>query len=350
MVAKALAMSTAQPQTPQGPEAITRIFQGIRVAAVLASAIELGVFRAIAEGASTAEAIGQKIGAPTRSTKVVLDCLVVSGLLTHNDGTYANTQVSGTFLVPGKPTYLGDATKVMANPMMWGAYARLADAVKAGGSVMEMHGETPEHPYWEAFAQGSGAMAGQGGRALAMYMGPWIASRGKNVRVLDVAAGSGLFGLSLAKRPDVDVTLLDWPNVLAEARTWAKKMAVDESRVHYLEGNLFELDYGGPYDVIILSHIYHHFGEEQCQQLTDKVAAALAPGGRAVILDYLFDEDLKDTTATLFRVNMLLFTHSGTTYREVDYRRWIEASKLKVAEVRPAGGLTPSTFIVAEKP
>src|SRR5262249_59814370 len=47
---------------------------------------------------------------------------------------------------------------------------------------------------------------------------------GQPLRVLDVAAGHGLFGITIAERhPEAHVTALDWPNVLAVAGENARR-------------------------------------------------------------------------------------------------------------------------------
>jgi len=41
----------------------------------------------------------------------------------------------------------------------------------------------------------------------------------------------------------------------------------------------------GPYDVVLVTNFYHHFDMPTCERLTQKIFAALKPGGRCVTLD-----------------------------------------------------------------
>ncbi len=330
-----------------GPEQVMQLFQGAQASAVLAAAIDLGVFGAIDEGDETAARIAAAVKAPERSTATLLDALAVLGLLTKKEGSYALSELAAAHLVPGKPMYMGDVAGIFANPIMWNGMAHLADAVRSGGTVLPEHAETPKHPFWESFARSSAPIAMPSAMTMAETLGPWMKGKAK-VRALDVACGSGLYGLTLAKSPNVDVTLLDWPNVLVETKKWVERSGADASRVHYKEGDLFEVDFGGPYDVIVMSHIFHHFDDATCARLMKKAAAALAPGGRIVVNDFLFDASLSNPMAAMFRVTMLVWTKKGTAYEESDYRRWMKDAGLEVALVKPNVGL-PSSFVIAEK-
>ncbi len=151
---------------------------------------------------------------------------------------------------------MGDLAQIFTSSMFFSASDKVAEAVRHDGTVMAEHAETPGHSFWEEFARSTAAMAGPAAGALDGLLAPWFAGRDK-VRVLDIAAGSGLYGFTLASRPNVHLTSLDWPNVLVETRRWAARAGVDPTRVRYIEGNLFEVDYQGPYDLILLSHVYH---------------------------------------------------------------------------------------------
>jgi 2-polyprenyl-3-methyl-5-hydroxy-6-metoxy-1,4-benzoquinol methylase len=338
-------MSTSHPS--HGPENLMKMMQGAQVTAFVTAAVDLGVFAAVAKGARTAQQIAEGIKAPVRSTEVLLDGLAVVGLLAKKAGSYENTPLSDEHLVPGKPMYMGDMTGIFGSPMMWTGYQHLTEAIRNDGTVLPEHAETPKHPFWEAFARSSASMAFPTAQTIIGMLSDWIAKK-PTLRALDIAAGSGIYGLSLAKLPNVDVTLLDWPNVLVESKKWAERLGSDPSRVHYIEGNLFEVDYRGPYDLAVLSQIYHHFDDATCLSLTKKVAAALAPGGRLAINDFIYDESLANPMAAMFRTTMLMWTRKGTTYTEADVRRWLGEAGLAVVEVKANAGM-PSSIVVAEK-
>ncbi len=207
---------------------------------------------------------------------------------------------------------MGDLAQIFTSSMFFSASDKVAEAVLHDGAVMAEHAETPGHSFWRS-SHGRRQPWPASRRALDGLLAPWFAGRDK-VRVLDIAAGSGLYGFTLASRPNVHLTSLDWPNVLVETRRWAARAGVDPTRVRYIEGNLFEVDYQGPYDLILLSHVYHHFDAPTCAGLTKRVAASLAPGGRVAVQDFLYDTELKNPMGALFALSMLMWTRKGQTY------------------------------------
>lgn len=331
---------------PSGPAAIFQMLNAAQVTAVVSSAIKLGVFAQLADGASDAASVAKGVACPERSTRILLDAMVVVGLATKDDGRYVLTQLAQDHLVPGRPMYMGDAQGIFASSPIWSGLANFADAVKAGGSVLGEHAETPQNSFWETFAQASASMAFGASAALDPVLSDWVKSKPR-VRALDVAAGSGIYGFSLAlNHANVDVTALDWPNVLVETKAWAKKLGVDEKRTHYLEGNLFDVDFAGPYDLIVLSHVFHHFDAAVCQGLMKKVSAALAPGGRVVVHDFLTDGS--NPAGAMFAVTMLMWTKKGEVYSTAEYSRWMAEAGMKHAKAHPVPGM-PTSFVIAEK-
>ena len=92
------------------------------------------------------------------------------------------------------------------------------------------------------------------------------------MRVLDIAAGHGLFGIEIAKQnPQARVTGLDWAPVLRVALKNAEKAGVHD-RYDMLPGSAFDVDFGGPYDVVLLTNFLHHFDKPTCVKLDEEGA------------------------------------------------------------------------------
>src|ERR1035438_8265877 len=111
------------------------------------------------------------------------------------------------------------------------------------------------------------------------------------VRVLDIAAGHGLFGIEVAKQnPQAQIVGLDWAAVLEVAKANAVKAGVAE-RYQTLPGSAFDVDYGGPYDIVLITNFLHHFDPPTCIGLLKKVHASMKRGGRAATLEFVPNED-----------------------------------------------------------
>ena len=329
-----------------GPDTIMQMMWGASAPAVLGAGIETGLYAALSSGPLDHAALAERIKCPVRSTRILADALVALGLLTREGPKVALAPHTASHLVPGKPMYMGDFWGIVGSEMMWRGLATLAQAVKSGGTVQEQHAETPSHPFWETFAKSSASMAFPVAEAMEGILHDFIASR-PAAKVLDVAAGSGIYGFTIAKKnPNAHVTLLDWPNVIPQTKAWADRVGVDQQRVSYIEGNLFEVPYGGPYDVIVLSHIYHHFDPETCIKLTKKVASALKPGGKAIIHEFVADD--ANPMSRLFAITMLSWTKKGDSYSADDYRQWLEGAGFTAPTVHANAGM-PTAFLVADK-
>ena len=61
--------------------------------------------------------------------------------------------------------------------------------------------------------------------------------------------------------------------------------------IEKLPGSAFDVEYGGPYDAILLTNFLHHFDVPTCVGLLKKVRAALKPGGVAATLEFVPNED-----------------------------------------------------------
>jgi ubiquinone/menaquinone biosynthesis C-methylase UbiE len=135
------------------------------------------------------------------------------------------------------------------------------------------------------------------------------------MHVLDIAAGHGLFGIEIAKQnPQARVTGLDWAPVLRVALENARKAGVHD-RYNMLPGSAFDVDYGGPYDAVLLTNFLHHFDKPTNVTLLKKVRASLLPGGRAATLEFVPNEDrVSPPMPAAFSMTMLASTAAGDAY------------------------------------
>ena len=339
--------SPAAATTPS-PDALMQLMQGYQATAILRTAVELGVFDRLADGAATAEAVAASAGADARGIRILLDALVGLGLLAGaGDGAYGLSPLSATFLVSGGPAYLGSLTRVFAADHLWERFRNLSEAVRRGGAVTEDHAETPMHPWWEEFAASIGGLAAGAAPGLAAAVAPWASGR-ERLDVLDVACGNGMYGYTVAlQQPQARVWSLDWPNVLGATRRLADRLGVAD-RAEYIEGDMFEVALGGPYDLVVMSHVLHHFDEGRCVELLRRAAAATRDDGRIVIQDFVAtgDEHGRDVAAGLFSVIMLVWTRQGEAHPLARLERMLAAAGYGPPEVHPLPQL-PTTVLVA---
>ena len=330
---------TAPPAGTPDIASIFDAFTSFHRTAALKGALELGVFGAVSEGATTAAAIAERCAASERGTRILCDRLVVDGFLTKEDGRYGLSTLAAVFLDPHSSAFVGSAIEFIASPLMFQAFSDVAGTVRKGGTLVEESGAVaPDHPMWVQFARAMAPLAGVSAEFLAALLD---ARAGTPWKVLDVAAGHGLFGIALAKHnPRAEITALDWQNVLAVAEENARAAGVAD-RLRTIPGSAFTADYGSGYDLVLLTNILHHFDPATCEALLRRVHAALAPGGRAVTLEMIPDENrVTPPSPSAFSLVMLATTPGGDAYTFAEYERMFRAAGFSRSELHDL----PPTF------
>ena len=332
------------------PQAIFEALQGFEVTAVLGSAIRLDLFDAMAAGATSAEALAGAVGADDRGLRVLLDALAVTGFVAVDGDQYRLSPVSEAFLVRANGAYLGGLADVFYNEWQWRGHLDLVDAVRKGGVTSEdQNVEAPEHSFWgETFVHAWTGASFPSAHAMASILDPWASQR-PSLQILDVACGSGIYGSTLAGQHEgAEVTFLDWSGVLKSTRAYAEQFGVAE-RARYLEGDMFSVPLGGPYDVVLASHVLHHFGRRQCVALLTRLRQALGPEGRLAIHDFVVTtSNAEDPTAALFSVIMLVRTTAGGVHSLEDYEAMLHEAGFGAPELHEIPGL-PTRVLVAPR-
>ena len=281
--------------------------------AALKAAIDLDVFRAVGDGPRDAASIAQHCAASERGIRILCDFLVISGILIKEDDRYRHTPTSAVFLDPRSPASMASVAQFMSNPMLHEGYDHLTDIVRAGRTALPGSGTVePENPMWVAFAEKMAPMMGPMAAPLSALV---LDGRSGPMHVLDIAAGHGLFGIEIARQnPEARVTALDWAPVLRVATENARKAQVDE-RYDVLPGSAFDVEFGGPYDAVLLTNFLHHFDPPTCVGLLKKVRSALRPGGCAATLEFVPNEDrISPAMPAGFSLIMLVTTAAGNAY------------------------------------
>jgi ubiquinone/menaquinone biosynthesis C-methylase UbiE len=325
-------------QTQPSPALFFETANAFMRTAALKAAVELKLFTAIGKGSMTATEVGGKIGAPERSTRILCDYLTVAGFLVKQDGRYSLTPDSAMFLVHGSPAYLGNALRFLLSPEVTAPYTDLAETVRRGTTTLAEQGTvTPDNPLWVEFARGMAPLMMLPAQKIAELLR--FEPNGKT-RVLDIAAGHGLFGITLAKRhPNLEVTALDWSRVLEVAKENANHAGLD-GRYRTLPGDAFEVDLGAGYDAVLLTNFLHHFDIATCENLLRKVAGALKPGGRVATLEFVLNEDrISPPGAAGFPMIMLTGTPKGDAYTFAQYQSMFAKAGFKRSELHD---LSPS--------
>jgi ubiquinone/menaquinone biosynthesis C-methylase UbiE len=303
----------------------------------LKAAIELDLFTAIAEGKDTAQALAQRCAVAERGARILADYLTIQGFLIKEGNRYKLTSDSAVFLDRKSPAYMGSVMGFLQAPKFTEAFHNLAEAVRKGGTVAGESGTVaPEHPLWVEFAKSMIPMMAKPAEEIAVLVSQ--SQPGVN-KVLDIAAGHGLFGIEIAKRcPDAQIVALDWPNVLTVAQDFARKAGI-ESRYRTIPGDAFQQELGTGYDLVLLTNFLHHFSLATCGTLLRKIHRCLVPGGRVITLEFVPNDDrVTPPPVAEFNLIMLATTPEGDAYTLKEYEQVFRTAGFTRTELFPVPG------------
>ena len=334
-------MPGVQAGAPPSPQLFFETVTAFHKTEALKAAIQLEIFTAIGEGNQTAAAIARRCQTAERGTRILCDALVIMGFLKKDASSYSLTQDSAVFLDRKSPAYLGSAIQFLVAPQALEGFQKLAAAVRKGGTVVDHDSTEPEHPMWVDFARGMAPMMKMPAEMMAKLL---KADEGQKWKVLGLAVGHGLFEVTLARHnPNAEVWAVDWPNVLEVARENAAAAGVS-ARYHTIPGSAFDVEYGNDYDLVMITNFLHHFDVPTCEKLLAKVRAALKPGGRAVILEFVPNEDrVSPPVPAQFSLTMLAATPAGDAYTFSEHQRMLRNAGYSSVENHP---LPPTFFNV----
>jgi len=326
-------MSTSAAQQPS-PQLFFQTINAHQRTEALKAGIELEVFTAIGEGNTTAAQIAKRCQTSERGMRILCDFLTIHGMLTKQDGQYGLTLDSATFLDKRSPAYLGSAVEFLCSPMLTEGSKHIAEAVRKGGTAMENEGTIgPDHPVWVKFARGMAPMMALPAQLIAKLVDP---NPERKLKVLDIAAGHGLFGIGFAtNNPQAEITAVDWKAVLEVAKQNAQKAGVGD-RYSTIEGSAFDVDFGSGYDLVLLTNFLHHFDPPTNEALLRKVHNALADGGRAVTLEFVPNDDrVTPPDAAGFSMMMLSGTPAGDAYTFAELERMFSNAGFSRSTLHP---------------
>jgi hypothetical protein len=321
---------------------IDRLFFGYQNSATLKAALELDVFTAIGEGSTDAAALAARCNAALRGIVALCDSLVVMGFLTKSSDSYTLSSDASAFLDRRSPMCIAGIHDFLAAPEMVALmFQDPAGAVRRGGAP-GLANVAPDHPIWVRFARAMGPFMQLDAKLVAEHAGDPPPRR-----VLDISASHGLYGIAFGQRfPECRVTGLDWSAVIAVARENAATAGMAD-RYDIIAGNAFEVAWGKGYDLVLLPNFLHHFDAASCTAILRRARAALSPGGRVAIVEWVPNEDrISPPVPALFTMTMLLTTPGGTTYTAPELAAMLTDAGFGSPDVTPLVP-TPLTLLVA---
>jgi ubiquinone/menaquinone biosynthesis C-methylase UbiE len=329
------------------PERLMQFSFGFAPPLIIEAAIRHQVFNALDEGPKTVDTLSAETRTSRRGLRAILNALLGLELLSRDDqGRYALTPESATFLVSGKPTFHG-AFFLLTSESMLSKWRELNEIVRSGRPAQHINREQDGVGFFSRFVEDIFPMHYPAAQRLGEALG--VARARAPLSVLDLAAGSGVWSVALAQQsPHVRVTAIDWAGVIPITRKVTERLGIAD-RFRFVEGDLAEADFGTGHAIATMGHILHSEGEQRSRLMLKKTFDALAPGGTIAIAEILVDESRTGPLpALIFAVNMLVNSDQGDTFSLGEISEWLRSAGFEAVRTVDAPGLAPR-LIVATK-
>nr|WP_294503463.1 methyltransferase [uncultured Rhodopila sp.] len=333
-------MSSAAPT----PERILQIAWSFAPPLVIEAAVRHRVFDILARQPLTLDGLAKATGASSRGLGAIANVLTGIGLLSRDEaGQFSLTPESAAFLVSDQPGYIGGIFR-HASEQLLPNWLHLTEIVGGGKPARSLEGAETSAAFFADFVEDIFPLSYPAARALAEALE--IAQATAPVKVLDLGAGAGVWGIALAQAsPHVSVRAIDWPDVLPVTTRAFARFGLSQ-RLTAVGGDLADADFGTGHQVATIGQILHSEGVERSRALLRRTHAALAPGGTVAIAEFLVNADRRGPmNGLIFAVNMLVNTEVGGTYAFEEIAGWLTEAGFVNPRLLPAPG--PSPLILA---
>ena len=313
---------------------------------IVQAAVEHRIFDLIHVVPRTAEELTVLSGTSPRGMQALLGGLIALELIVKSDDKYSLTPESATFLASSSPASLS-AFFHHAGRQLIPTWLGLPDAVRTGRPKEHVNIQEQGSAFFAEFVESLFPLSFPAANGLGAHLG--VPGAKTPISVLDLGAGSGVWGIALAKQsPQVTVRAVDWPKVLETTQKVARRFGVAD-RLTPAPGDLLEADFGSGHQIATIGHILHSEGVERSRQLLKRTFDALAPGGTVAIQEFLLNDDRQGPPQSLiFAVNMLVNTDEGDAFSFAEIAGWLKEAGFVNPRLLPGPGVSP--LVLADKP
>lgn len=271
----------------ESAEDVSDVAFGFMASKALFSALHLNLFTILEDGTKTADeaAVEMEIH-PDRAT-TLLTALTTLGLVGRDDGVYANSPAAQAFLVKGAKYDFGDYLRLQIDQQMYGLLDQVEEAMTgtlpddAIASYSDWMSD-PEAARLYSESQHSGSLGPA--RTLDRML-----DLSESRTLLDVGGGTGAFAITLtASNPKLKATVIDFPNVAVLGETYVAEAGLSD-QVDFVHGDLLCTEWPKGQDILLMSYILSSVPGDRIPELIDRALAALNPGGRFIIHDFMVE-------------------------------------------------------------
>ncbi len=325
--------------TTIAPDRIIELGLAFRSAKTLQSAVELGVFTALAEERLDAPTLAQKIGIHQRGARDFFDALVALRLIERDhQGQYFNTAESALYLDRHEETYIGGELEHLGT-YVYPRWSLLTKALRTG----EAQSGTRATGHYSALYADEEALASvakgmSGGslfaaRALARKF-DWSAYQ----TFVDIGSAEGCLPVQIALSHR---HLVGGGFDLPPMKPHFERYVADHSlshRLRFFAGDFLKNALPSA-DVLVFGRILHNWDLATKQELLGKAYRALPNNGALIVYERFIDDERRNSAgALLASLNMLIMTAGGFDFSAAECINWMKAVGFRDMQLTPLAG------------
>lgn len=323
------------------------IISGILGYPAVFAAHDIGLFDLLKDKAYTLDEISTKLSLQERPASALVAVNTSLGLLDKDQqGRYSLATVSKQYLLKDSPTYFGAFLDLVVMNESSISISSLKKALQTdstqayeGEDIFEKHAEQAEHAQAFTRAMHSASMAP------AMFW-PQKIDLAQNKRLLDIGGGSGAHTIGAIKYwPHLEGIIYDIAPVCDVAAEFAQTYDMAE-KISTHSSDMWSAPFPDA-DIHFYSQIYHDWPHDKCTFLTEKSYQHLPPGGRIIVHEILYDDDMTGPfPAAASSIGMLLWTQ-GRQYSGKQLHTMLEKAGFTNIQTIPTYGYW--SIVVGEK-
>ncbi len=288
------------------------------------TSVSLGIYTALSAHPLSSQDLARRLSLHPEACEVLLNALVALELLrTQTDPhtgelVFANTPVSDTYLVEGRPDYMGDWLKV--DDQSWDIWGDLEHIIRGYGRRKQSI-FAPTSPEVVKLAR----MYDLEAQAMAKKVIDELDVTDESTRrVLDIGGGGGRYAAECCKRGQyITATVVDRLPVRTVFDEVMRQTSLN-GRMTFIAGDFHNDVLPRGFNLTLLFDILHLQGQAKNRDLLWRVRGSLEPGGRVAIKEVLLNDNrTSPRRAALFSVNMLAHFPDARCYSAREIASWL---------------------------
>lgn len=308
------------------------------------TANRIGLFKLLSNTSKTCDEIACSLNIQSRPTALLLNVCVALELLEKDQNQYKNSAMAETFLVPGIPSFMGNAVSYSDDLYeTWGKLEQSLIEDKPMLAPENYLGSDEEKTRHFVYGMHNRAL----GTASALVN---LVDLEDRKQMLDVGGGPSTYSCLFAgKYPQLKSKVLDLPGITAHADEIIVSMGKQE-QVSTYPGDYHTTDFPTGNDVVLISGVFHRETPEDCKKLIQKASASLNPNGMLIISDVFTDDGgTSPIFATIFAINMMLTAENGGIHSDADIINWMSEAGFEGMETKDFPPPMPHRLVAGYK-